>query len=117
MTSRRILEDAAGRCAGWSVCIRLLCREVEMLCALSMEIQSRAREQMSARTSGTTISGSRCRSSRPSWVRARTDDSETADYRKKIAEALKLPEPVREKLLRRNSTACPSSPSAPQRPP
>ena len=63
---------------------RLLCREVEVL-SLDMEIQSDyyLREQMKA--------------IQAELGESENGDSETADYRKKIAEA-QLPEPVREKL-------------------
>ena len=74
---------------------RLLCREVEVL-SLDMEIQSRAREQMSENQRDYYLR-EQMKAIQTELGESENGDSETADYRKKIAEA-QLPEPVREKL-------------------
>ena len=74
---------------------RLLCREVEVL-SLDMEIQSRAREQMSENQRDYYLR-EQMKAIQAELGESENGDSETADYRKKIAEA-QLPEPVREKL-------------------
>ena len=64
---------------------RLLCREVEVL-SLDMEIQSRAREQMSENQRDYYLR-EQMKAIQAELGESENGDSETADYRKKIAEA------------------------------
>ena len=93
---------------------RLLCREVEVL-SLDMEIQSRAREQMSENQRDYYLR------EQMKAIQAELGESENGGQRDGgLSEKRLLRPSCRSRCgrsWRRNSTACPSSPSAPQRPP
>ena len=92
---------------------RLLCREVEVL-SLDMEIQSRAREQMSENQRDYYLR------EQMKAIQAELGESENGTARRRTIGKRLLRPSCRSRCgrsWRRNSTACPSSPSAPQRPP